>query len=167
MCIETPAWVPAVSEGGWNTEIADQPRRGRPRTAATERNKQKVDELIRQNRRITVREIAAQLGVGILRSRRWWRFWDIYKFVPVGFPVCLRVQRITKRVETAVPSTLQSRFSPPQTTTCSDPWKVTWEAITTTLTRQSRKPYEAGCEELEITCTAEEFLRLYNAGRNA
>jgi hypothetical protein len=47
-----------------NTDIADQPRCGRPRTAATERNKQIVDELIRQDRRITVREIAEQLGVG-------------------------------------------------------------------------------------------------------
>jgi hypothetical protein len=47
-----------------NTDIANQPRCGRLRTAVTERNKQKVDELIRQDRRITVREIAAQLGVG-------------------------------------------------------------------------------------------------------
>jgi hypothetical protein len=47
-----------------NTDIADLPRCGRPRTAATERNKQKVDELIRQDRRITFRETAAQLGVG-------------------------------------------------------------------------------------------------------
>jgi hypothetical protein len=49
---------------GGNTDIADQPRCGRPRTAATEGNKQKVDELIRQDRRITAREIAVQLGVG-------------------------------------------------------------------------------------------------------
>jgi transposase len=46
---------------GGNTDIADQPRCGRPRPAATERNKQKVDELMRQDRRITFREIAAQL----------------------------------------------------------------------------------------------------------
>jgi transposase len=46
-----------------NTDIADQPRCGQPRTAAAERNKQKVDELIRKDR-TTVREIAAQLGVG-------------------------------------------------------------------------------------------------------
>jgi hypothetical protein len=46
---------------GEKTDIADQPRCGRQVTAATERNKQKVDELIRQDRRITVREIAAQL----------------------------------------------------------------------------------------------------------
>jgi transposase len=42
-----------------NTDIADQPRCGRPRTAATERNKQKVDDVIRQDRRITVRQNAA------------------------------------------------------------------------------------------------------------
>jgi hypothetical protein len=50
-------WVKHFKDG--NTDIADQPRCGRPRTAATERNKQKIDELIRQDRRITVREIAA------------------------------------------------------------------------------------------------------------
>jgi transposase len=55
-------WVKHFKDG--NTDIADQPRCGRRRTAAAERNKQKVDELIRQDRRITDREIAVQLGVG-------------------------------------------------------------------------------------------------------
>jgi len=55
-------WVKHFMDG--NTDIADQPRCGRPRSAAIEQNKQKVDELIRQDRRITVREFAAQLGVG-------------------------------------------------------------------------------------------------------
>jgi transposase len=55
-------WVKHFKDG--NTDIADQPRCGRQRTAATERNKQNVDELIRQDRGITFREIAAQLGVG-------------------------------------------------------------------------------------------------------
>jgi predicted ArsR family transcriptional regulator len=45
-------------------DIADQPHCCLPRTAATERNKQNIDELIRQDRRITFRKIAAQLGVG-------------------------------------------------------------------------------------------------------
>jgi hypothetical protein len=36
-----------------NTDIADQPRCGRARTAVTERNTQKVDELIRQDRRMS------------------------------------------------------------------------------------------------------------------
>jgi transposase len=55
-------WVKHFKDG--NTDIADQTGCGRQRTAATERNKQKLNELIRQDRRITFREIAAQLGVG-------------------------------------------------------------------------------------------------------
>jgi hypothetical protein len=35
------------------------------------------------------------------------------------------------------------------------------------LAGQSRKPCEAVCEELELTSTAEAFLRFCNAGRNA
>jgi biotin carboxylase len=45
-------------------DITDQLHCGRQRTAETERNKQKVDELIRQDRRLTAREIAARLSVG-------------------------------------------------------------------------------------------------------
>jgi transposase len=55
-------WVKHFKDG--NADIADQPRCGRQRTAATERNKQKVDELIRQDQRITVRETASQLEAG-------------------------------------------------------------------------------------------------------
>jgi transposase len=40
-------WVKHFKDG--NTDITDQPRCGRPRTAATERNMQKVDELTRQD----------------------------------------------------------------------------------------------------------------------
>jgi transposase len=49
---------------GGNTDIADQPRYGRQRTAATERNKQKLDEIIREDEKLTFREIAARLRVG-------------------------------------------------------------------------------------------------------
>jgi transposase len=63
MCVSrVRRWVKHFKDG--NTDIADQPSCGRQRTAATESNKQKVDKLIRQDRRITVIEIAAQLGVG-------------------------------------------------------------------------------------------------------
>jgi transposase len=44
-------WVKHFKDG--NTNIADQPRCGRPRTAATEHKKQKIEVLIRQDRRIT------------------------------------------------------------------------------------------------------------------
>jgi hypothetical protein len=40
-------WVEHLEDG--NTDIADQPRCGRPRAAATERTKQEVDELIRRD----------------------------------------------------------------------------------------------------------------------
>jgi hypothetical protein len=147
-------WVKHFKD--WNTDIAYQPRCGRPRTAATERNKQKVDELIRRDLGITVRGTTGQLGVGTTQSRRWWRFWDIGKFVPVGFLVCLRVQRNTKRLGTALPSIQQSGFGPVRLPlTCSGPWKITWEVTIMRLTRQFRKPCEAICEELEWTSTAE------------
>jgi transposase len=55
-------WVKHFKDG--NTEIANQPRCGRPRTAATECKKQNLDENIRKDARITVTENAAQLGVG-------------------------------------------------------------------------------------------------------
>jgi transposase len=57
-------WVKHFKDG--NTDIADQLRCSLPKTAVTERNKQNVDELISQDRRITFREIAAQLGKGHL-----------------------------------------------------------------------------------------------------
>ena len=37
-----------------NTRIQDQPRDGRPRTASTECNKERVDEIIQDDRRVTV-----------------------------------------------------------------------------------------------------------------
>jgi hypothetical protein len=46
-------WLKHFRDG--NTDIADQQRYGRPRTAATKGNKQKADELIRQDRRICQR----------------------------------------------------------------------------------------------------------------
>jgi hypothetical protein len=73
-----------------NTDIADQPRCGRPITAATERNKQKVDELIRQNRNITVREIAEQLGVGNHAVQDMMEIWDIRSLFPLGSPFTYR-----------------------------------------------------------------------------
>jgi hypothetical protein len=67
-------WVKHFKSG--NTDIADQLCCGRLRTAATERNKQKVDELIRQDRRMS-EKLQSSLAWGTIQSRRWWRFWDI------------------------------------------------------------------------------------------
>ena len=47
-----------------NTSIQDQPRSGRPRTTSTERNKERVDEINQDDRRVTVDTIARTLGLG-------------------------------------------------------------------------------------------------------
>jgi hypothetical protein len=82
-------WVTHFKDG--NTDIADLLRCGRPITDETERNRQKVDEIIRQNRRITFREIAAQLGVGAHAVQEMVEFRDIGNSVPDGFPIYLQV----------------------------------------------------------------------------
>ena len=66
MLMEVCAWVRAVFEEHFkdgNMSIQDQPRSGRPRTASTERN-ERVDEIIQDDRRVTVDTIARTLGLG-------------------------------------------------------------------------------------------------------
>ena len=45
-------WVKHFKDG--NTSIQDQPRSGRPQTASTEPNKKRADEIIKEDRRVTV-----------------------------------------------------------------------------------------------------------------
>ena len=58
-------WVRKSKASGGNLDVSDQPRSGRPTTSTNEQNKQKVNELIRENRRITQRTIAATLGISL------------------------------------------------------------------------------------------------------
>jgi transposase len=60
-------WVKHFKDG--NTDIADQPRCDPQRTAATERNKRKVDELIRQERKMS-EKLQRSLEWGAMRSGR-------------------------------------------------------------------------------------------------
>jgi hypothetical protein len=100
VCMEMSIWVPAVSEGG------------PPRTAATERNKQKVDELIKWYRRMS-EKWQRSLEWGTMRSRRWWRFWDIGKFVPeASHCTSYLADNSKEQLGTALPSTPQSGFGP-------------------------------------------------------
>jgi transposase len=75
-------WVKHFKDG--NTDIADQRRSDKHRTAATERNKQNFDEFIRRDRRITVREIAAQLGLEYHAVQERWRFWISENLFPLS-----------------------------------------------------------------------------------
>jgi hypothetical protein len=71
-------WVKHFKDG--NTNITYQLHCCQQRTDATECNKQEVHEFIRKNRRITFREIAAQLGVGhhavqeMIEIMGYWKF---------------------------------------------------------------------------------------------
>jgi transposase len=58
-----------VKEG--ETSIEDKPRSGRPSTVITDTNRQRVDELIREERRVTRRELAAQLDCGHNALKKW------------------------------------------------------------------------------------------------
>ena len=55
-------WVKHFKDG--NTSFQDQPRSGRPRTVSTEPNKKRVDEIIKEDRRVTLDAIATKLGIG-------------------------------------------------------------------------------------------------------
>src|SRR5215469_15109929 len=49
-------WVKHFKDG--NTSIQDEPRSGRPQTASTEQNKERVDEIIQVDGHVTVDTIA-------------------------------------------------------------------------------------------------------------
>ena len=55
-------WVKHFKDG--NTSIQDEPRRACPRTASTESNKERVDEIIKDDRHVTVDTVARKLGIG-------------------------------------------------------------------------------------------------------
>ena len=74
-------WVKHFKNG--NTSIQDEPRSGRRRTASTERNKERMDEIIQDDRRVTVDTIARTLGIGhnavqemIEGAAAWTTLWD-------------------------------------------------------------------------------------------
>jgi transposase-like protein len=53
------------------TSIEDKSRSGRPSTATTDTNRQRVDASIRAERRVTLRELAAQLDCGHNATKKW------------------------------------------------------------------------------------------------
>ncbi|PSN30962.1 hypothetical protein C0J52_24250 [Blattella germanica] len=56
------SWVKYFKDG--NMRIHDEPCSIYPRSAYTDRNKERVDVLIRDNMHITVHEIATKLAIG-------------------------------------------------------------------------------------------------------
>jgi hypothetical protein len=103
-----------------HTDITDQLRFVRQRTAATERNKQKVDELIRQDRRITVTEIAMLLGVGH-HAVQMIEILGCWIFCSRWVPLLLTGTEEHKTAGNCSPIHPTVRIWPPQTTTCTSP----------------------------------------------
>jgi len=54
-------WVKRFSEG--RESVTDEDKTGRPATSITEENVAKVRQIVRENRRLTVRSIAEQLNI--------------------------------------------------------------------------------------------------------
>ena len=54
-------WVNRFSEG--RESVADEERSGRPATCRTEENIANVRQIVRENRRLTVRSIAEQMNI--------------------------------------------------------------------------------------------------------
>ena len=54
-------WVKRFSEG--RESVTDEERSGRPATSRTEENIAKIREIVRENRRLTVRSIAEQVNI--------------------------------------------------------------------------------------------------------
>ena len=55
-------WVKHFKDG--NMSIQDQPRSGCPQTASTEPNQKRADEIIQEDRCVTLIAIATKLGIG-------------------------------------------------------------------------------------------------------
>ena len=55
-------WVAEFKRGRDNLE--DDPRSGRPATAVTEENVERAENLVKENRRIKLKELEATLGIG-------------------------------------------------------------------------------------------------------
>ena len=55
-------WVKRFSEG--RESVTDEERSGRPATSRTEENIAKICQIVRENRRLTVRSIAEQVNIG-------------------------------------------------------------------------------------------------------
>ena len=61
-------WVKCFSEG--RESVTDEKRSGQPATSRTEENIAKLNQIVRENRRLTVRSIAEQVNIDIKTVRK-------------------------------------------------------------------------------------------------
>ncbi|GFY53066.1 HTH_48 domain-containing protein [Trichonephila inaurata madagascariensis] len=77
-------WCRTFSDG--RQQVEDIPRAGWTRTATTDANVGKVDDMIRANRRITIDEVAEELGISHERAQTSSRHSSIQKSVSRWVP---------------------------------------------------------------------------------
>jgi len=80
MGIESSEWTEMFENGRTSVTVAE--RSGRPATATTTRNEERTLEMIRENRRITVEEVAGRLNVSV--GSAYSLIHDSLKFSKVG-----------------------------------------------------------------------------------
>ncbi|PNF30463.1 hypothetical protein B7P43_G12155 [Cryptotermes secundus] len=90
-------WVVRFNSG--ESEVHDKPRRGRPCSAATPHNEQRLDQLIRTDRRITTRELCARLNIGCNALEKMLEKLDYSKVCSRWVPRMLTQNHKTHRME--------------------------------------------------------------------
>jgi len=82
-------WVRRFKDGELGQAgLSDKTRCGRPVTASHQLHQDRVEELIRGNRRIKQKETAVALGISKERRTRYWCSWIPKNFVSFGYRAC-------------------------------------------------------------------------------
>jgi hypothetical protein len=86
-CMQCYEWFKGFKEG--RTSVSENPRPGRPSTSTDDHQVEWVREVIGGNRRLTVREVAEEMGISVgschaILTRKPQMHCASAKFVPVG-----------------------------------------------------------------------------------
>jgi len=105
-------WVQKIRDSDDTLAINNQSKSGQPKTATDEFHKQKVEQLIKENRRITQSLLSMKLGIGIARVNyieselkfkkvcaRWISRFLINKMMRARLEVCQRFLQRYKKEE--------------------------------------------------------------------
>jgi hypothetical protein len=93
-------WLKCFRVG--NTDIPDQLCSGDLRTATTERNKRKIDELTRENQHVTVREVAAGIRIRHSAVQEIVESWCLVGFSLAGDGAQASMKKCSLRVDKTV-----------------------------------------------------------------
>jgi len=69
-------WYKQFFEEG-REDVNDNPRPGRPSTSTTDENVEAVKKMILENRRITIREVAEEVGMPFFTALQRFHYYDV------------------------------------------------------------------------------------------